>query len=458
MKTQHDHRAPEIRTLPITGCPVWLFRQALTHPADSKATLPAGLPPECHPESSPRKGPMRKTAFAILLCLVVAGAAVSARAAPCRTGGPYDQWLAGVESEAMAQGVSQRTIAAAAPYLTYDQRIVYIDRGQRVFSQTFLEFSDRMAAAYRISTGAAKIKAYAPVFARIEQQFGVPPPVIVAFWALESDFGANMGNYRSLSALASLAYDCRRADRFRPQLIDALRLIERGDLRPDEMIGSWAGELGQTQMMPSEYYRYAVDYDGDGKRNLIRSAPDVLGSTANYLVGLGWQRGEPWLTEVRVPTTMPWDQADLEIQLPRAKWAAYGVTLADGRPLPADNLPASLLLPMGRLGPAFLVYRNFQVYLQWNNSLVYSTTAAYLATRIAGAPPLHRGNPPPALPFADLKAMQTMLAHAGYDVGTVDGFLGLKTRQAVKAMQLKYGLPADSYPTTDLLTRMRAGR
>jgi hypothetical protein len=159
-----------------------------------------------------------------------------------------------------------------------------------------------------------------------------------------------------------------------------------------------------------------------------------------------------------VGANTPWDQADLDIKLPRAKWAAYGVTLADGRPLPADDLPASLLLPMGRFGPAFLVYQNFQVYLQWNNALVYSTTAAYLATRIAGAPPFHRGNPPPPLPFADVKAMQAMLARAGYDVGAIDGFLGLKTRQAVKAMQMKYGLPADSYPTAELLTRMRAGR
>ena len=392
----------------------------------------------------------------LLLAVLFAGSAANA-AAPCRTSGPFDAWLAVLKREAIANGVSQRTISETAPYLTYDQRIVNIDRGQRVFTQTFLEFSDRMAAAYRIQTGAAKIKTYAPIFSRIDQQYGVPAPVIVSFWALESDFGANMGKEHTLSALASLAYDCRRADRFRAQLLDALRLIERGDLRPEEMIGSWAGELGQTQMMPSEYYQYAVDYDGDGKRNLLRSAPDVLGSTANYLVGLGWKRGEPWLTEVHVPANLPWDQADLAIQLPRAKWAGFGVTLADGRTLPADNLAASLLLPMGRFGPAFLVYPNFQVYLQWNNSLVYSTTAAYLATRIAGAPALHRGTPPPALAFNDMKALQTMLARAGYDVGTIDGFLGLKTRQAVKAMQMKYALPADSFPTAELLARMRAG-
>jgi lytic murein transglycosylase len=378
-------------------------------------------------------------------------------AAPCHTTGSYDAWLAAFEREAVAQGVSQATIAAVAPSLIYDQKIVYIDRGQRVFTQTFLEFSGRMAAGYRIQRGQQLIQANAATFSRIDQQFGVPAPVIVAFWGLETDFGANLGKYQTLSAIATLAYDCRRSERFRGQLLDALRLIQRGDLTPADMIGSWAGELGQTQMMPSEYNQYAVDFDGNGKRDLIHSVPDVLASTANYLHGLGWKKGEPWLTEVRVPANMPWDQADLSIQLPRSKWAGWGVTLADGKPLPADDLPASLLLPMGRLGPAFLAYQNFQVYLQWNNSLVYSTTAAFLATRIAGAPAMRHGSPPPALGFEDMKAMQGMLARAGFDVGKIDGFAGLKTRQAVKAMQIKYGLPADSYPTAELLARMRGG-
>jgi lytic murein transglycosylase len=396
-----------------------------------------------------------RAGLAAALLIGVGLGAAAAQTAPCRTSGSYESWLAAFEREAAAKGISQRAIAAAAPALTYDQRIVNIDRGQRVFTQTFLQFSGRMAAAYRIQRGQALIKANAPTFARIEQQYGVPAPVIVSFWALESDFGANMGNYRSLSAIASLAYDCRRSDRFRAQLFDALRLIDRGDLAPDDMIGSWAGELGQTQMMPSEYFKYAVDFDGDGKRDLVHSVADVLASTASYLAGLGWKRGEPWLTEVRVPTNLQWEQADLSVALPRAKWVASGVTLADGRPLPADNLAASLLLPMGWFGPAFLVYPNFQVYLQWNNSLVYSTTAAYLATRIAGAAPLHPGTPPPALSFQDMKEMQGLLTRAGYDVGNVDGFLGLKTRQAVRTVQMKYGLPADSYPTSELLSRLR---
>jgi lytic murein transglycosylase len=392
---------------------------------------------------------------AALLCVLASNAAL---AVPCRTSGSYEAWLAAFEREAAAKGISQRAISAAAPALTYDQHIVNIDRGQRIFAQTFLQFSGRMASAYRVQHGSALIKKYAAEFAYIDKQYGVAAPVIVSFWALESDFGANMGNYHALSAIASLAYDCRRSDRFRSQLFDALRLIQRGDLMPDDMIGSWAGELGQTQMMPSEYYQYAVDYDGDGKRDLIHSVPDMLASTGNYLQGLGWRRGEPWLAEVRVPANLPWEQADLSIQLPRSKWAAWGVTFADGRPLPADNLPASLLLPMGRLGPAFLAYQNFQVYLQWNNSLVYSTTAAYLATRIAGAPALRPGTPTPALSFAGVKEMQGLLVRAGHDVGNVDGFMGLKTRQAVKAMQIKYGLPADSYPTEELLARLREGR
>ena len=191
-----------------------------------------------------------------------------------------------------------------------------------------------MLPAYRLQQGAAQIKKNQAVFDRAEKQYGVPAAVITGFWGLESDFGSNQGKDNSIKSLATLAYDCRRADMFRGHLFDALRLIERGDLQPADMLGSWAGELGQTQMMPSEYIKWAVDYDGDGKRNLIRSVPDVIGSTANYLVSLGWKRGEPWLEEVRVPAKMPWEQADLTVQHPRSQWATWGVTRPDGRALP----------------------------------------------------------------------------------------------------------------------------
>jgi hypothetical protein len=225
------------------------------------------------------------------------------------------------------------------------------------------------------------------------------------------------------------------------------------------MVGSWAGELGQTQFLPTHYFTYAADYDGDGRRNLLRSAPDVIGSTANYIAtGLKWRRGEPWLEEVRAPANFPWDQADLTVKLPRSKMAQLGVTYPDGRPLPNDGLPASLLLPMGRTGPAFLAYANFAAYTEWNNSLIYSITAGYLATRIAGAPPMRK--PAAAvvqLPFNEIKEMQGLLVRAGFDVGKVDGVLGQQSRTAVKAMQIKYGLPADSWPTAELLAKMRGG-
>jgi lytic murein transglycosylase len=388
-----------------------------------------------------------------------APSAPSPRAASCHNGANFDRFLAELKQQAAAQGVSQRTLAEASPYLVYDQGIVNRDRGQHVFGQIFTEFAGRMAATYRMQNGQQHIRTYAAAFARAEKEYGVPPAVIAAFWGLESDFGANMGKLPTLRSLVSLAYDCRRSERFQNETIAALKVIDRGDLTPEEMIGSWAGELGQTQFLPTHYFTYAVDYDGDGRRDLLHSGPDVIGSTANYIAtGLKWRRGEPWLEEVRAPQNFPWDQADLTIQLPRSKFAALGVTYADGRPLPNDNLPASLLLPMGRMGPAFLAYANFAAYTEWNNSLIYSTTAAYLATRIAGAPPMHRPAGAVAqLPFNEIKELQQLLVRAGFDVGKVDGVLGQQSRTAVKAMQIKYGLPADSWPTAELLARLRGG-
>jgi lytic murein transglycosylase len=372
----------------------------------------------------------------------------------------FERFLADLKQQAVAAGVSQRAIAEASPYLVYDQGIVSRDRGQRVFGQVFTEFAGRMAAPFRMQQGQAHIKTYAAAFARAEKEYGVPPAVIAAFWGLESDFGANTGNLPTLRSLVSLAYDCRRSERFTNETIAALKIIDRGDLAPGEMVGSWAGELGQTQFLPTHYFTYAVDYDGDGRRNLLSSPEDVIGSTANYIAnGLKWRRSEPWLQEVRVPANLPWDQADLTIQLPRSKWAQLGVTYPDGKALPSDDLPASVLLPMGRTGPAFLAYANFAAYTEWNNSLIYSTTAGYLATRIAGAAPLHRPSTPVAqLTFKELRELQQLLVRAGFDVGKVDGVMGQQSRSAVKAMQIKYGLPADSWPTAELLARMRGPR
>jgi lytic murein transglycosylase len=406
-----------------------------------------------------RKAALKWAAIALgtVLGAVVAGPAL---AAACHNTGSYEQWLAQFKKDAAAAGISQKVIAAAAPSMTFDAAIIRRDHGQAVFQQTFLQFSDRMVGGGRIPNGLAKIKQHAALFARVEKQYGVPAPVLTAFWGLESDFGANFGNYKILSAIATLAYDCRRPDFFRTQLFDALRIIERGDQTVDSMIGDWAGEFGGLQFTASDYLKNAVDFDGDGRRDLIHSIPDTLASGANFLVSLGWQRGQPWLQEVHVPANLPWQEADLTIQHPRSQWVAWGVKPAYGA-LPSDNLPASMILPMGRHGPAFLAYPNFKAFLGWNSAYVYSTTVAYYATRLNGAPALGRTGAATVVALSPQQVMelQRLLIKQGYQgVGDVDGKVGSGTRAAVKKAQMKLGLPADSYPTAELIERLGGGR
>ena len=213
-------------------------------------------------------------------------------------------------------------------------------------------------------------------------------------------------------------------------------------------------EIAPSKGADLEGVDYGVDFDGDGRVNLLTSAPDALASAANYLKHLGWRAGEPWLREVRVPQSLAWDQADVAIKLPLSRWAALGVTLPAGKALPTGGPDASLLLPMGRNGPAFLAYANFDAYLQWNSSLVYSTTAAYFATRLAGAPKVGSGAGATPLSAGQVRAVQKLLRQRGYDVGKIDGVIGVLTRAAVKDVQMKFGLPADSYPDAALLSKL----
>ena len=265
---------------------------------------------------------MRSLMAICILCALAAIAAPARAAAPC--GGDFGAWLAGVKQEAAADGISQRTIGSALAGVSYDPTIIARDHAQGVFRQSFEQFSGRMVPP-RLARARRLMQQDGALLGRIEQQYGVPGAVIVAIWGLETDFGADNGRFPTIRSLATLAYDCRRPDKFRGELIAALRIVDRGDMTPSEMRGAWAGEIGQTQFLPSSYLKFAVDYNGNGRRDLIHDVPDVLASTANYLKGYGWQRGQPW---------------------------------GEGT-------------------------ANFQVLLQWNSSQVYTKTVAYFAQLLA---------------------------------------------------------------------------
>ena len=397
--------------------------------------------------------------FAMGFLFALLASTTSSGAANCgNTAQGFSGFLAAVKRDAAAQGVSGQALAMLDT-VQYDPAIIKRDRAQNVFAQSFLQFAGRMASDYRVKHGGELIVKYKPWFEKAQTQYGVPAPVITAFWALETDFGADIGKSPTVQALVTLGWDCRRPEKFRPQIIPALMLVQNGDLSPEEMRGAWAGEIGQTQFMAFDYNSSAIDFDGDGRRNLRDSVPDVIGSTANLLMKSGWQAGQPWLQEVKLTADFPYDQADLAINHSRAEWAKWGVVAASGNPIKADKVAAALLLPMGKDGPAFLAYHNFtKAYLKWNESLVYSTTAAYLATRIGGAPKVSAGRAQVNVPdYNQVVALQNKLTGMGYDVGKADGKIGAGTRAAVKAEQLKMNWPADSYPSADFIARFLGG-
>ncbi|MGI9408271.1 MAG: lytic murein transglycosylase [Hyphomicrobiaceae bacterium] len=400
--------------------------------------------------------------FAITLLMTsvlpVPSASAVADRRNCKNTGSFNAWMRDFKAEAVRDGIPKSVVERSLRGVTVNRGIIRYDRKQNIFSLSFLQFVKKLVSANRLRRGPRMIAKYKRIFDRVERKYGVPAPVITAFWGLESDFGSFMGKKSSIRSLATLAYDCRRPEIFRPQLKAALRIVERGDLRPRDMIGSWAGELGQTQFLPTHYLTHAVDFDGDGRRDLLKSVPDMIASTGAYLKHFGWKRGQPWVQEVRLTKAVDWKEADLAIRHSRKQWAAWGIRRANGKPIKADGLKAALLLPMGRDGPAFLTYHNFDIYTQWNESLVYALTAAYYATRLDGAARLRRASPKlKTYDYKQIRQIQSLLARRGYDVGGVDGKMGAKTRAAIKAMQIKFGLPADSYPSTAFIRRLRSG-
>ena len=366
-------------------------------------------------------------------------------------GGGFSAFKAGLKTEAVSRGIAPATADAFLAPVRQDSAVLRADRAQGVFQRPFIDFSRRLISQNRIDTGRAKARQWDSVFDRVERNYGVDRNVLLAFWAFETDYGSFQGDFNTANALVTLAHDCRRPELFRPQVFAAMQLFASGDFDPRRTTGAWAGEIGMVQMLPADIIENGVDGDGDGAVRLKTSAPDALLSGGKMLQHFGWRAGEPWLQEVVVPAQMDWSLSGVGKARSVADWQAMGVRARSGA---LANLPASLILPQGHKGPAFLAYPNFDVYFEWNQSFTYVLTAAYFATRLGGAQVYDAGNPNAGLGPDQMKRLQTKLQARGYDVGKIDGILGAGTRAAVQAEQKRLGLPADAWPTPALLGRL----
>lgn len=364
--------------------------------------------------------------------------------------GDLSQFLAGVKADAIAAGATAEATDQALAGAEIDPKVLSRDRAQGVFKQTFLEFSQRTVSQARLDIGRQKMKQYADVFAKAEQDYGVPAGVITAFWAMETDFGAVQGDFNTRNALVTLAHDCRRPELFRPQLIALIEMVQHGDLDPATNTGAWAGEIGQVQMLPRDIIAYGMDGDGDGHVRLKQSGPDAILTAAKFIQHLGFERGQPWLQEVTLPDNLPWEKSGLGGTMKAGDWFALGVKPRDGN-TNFGELEGDLVLPQGRLGPAFIAYPNFKIYLEWNKSFIYTTSAAYFGTRLSGAQPYQKGTPEQGLANDEMKQLQTKLQSLGHDVGEIDGILGSGTRVAIQKEQQRLGMPADGWATPGLL-------
>jgi membrane-bound lytic murein transglycosylase B len=370
----------------------------------------------------------------------------------------FDQWQASFKVEAMAAGVSAKTFDRAFTLVQVNQDVLAKDQSQAEFTRPIWEYLDKAVSPTRIENGLLLEAANAAALAKAERAYGVPRQIIVAIWGLESSYGEFTGDYNVIEALATLAYASRRGDVFKAQLIDALLILEAGDIAPSDMRGSWAGAMGQTQFMPAAFRQYAVDGDGDGRRNIWRSLPDVFSSTANYLADHGWRQGEPWGAEVRLPKNFPWEMAEVDIRKPVEEWRRMGLRLADGRDLPRVDSDAAIVAPTGHRGPVFILLDNFRVILKYNNSTAYGLAVGHLADRLAGGGPIQAAWPTnePPLSKEDRIDLQTLLAARGYDPGEIDGVIGPNTRAAVRRFQIEIGMVPDGYPTQQFLAKLRS--
>lgn len=397
---------------------------------------------------------------ALACCLLVAAfgssfAYAQAKAQPTQS---FAACLDGLATQARAADVSAAVVEKVLGSIKQDEKVVNLDRSQPEFTQTFAGYFERRVNEQRVTKGRKLLAEHRLLLERVQRQTGVAPRYLVAFWGLETNFGSYLGNHSVPEALATLACDQRRSKYFTAELINALKIIDSGDVPLETMKGSWAGAMGNVQFMPTTFLRYAVDGDGDGKRDLWGSTADAMASAGNFLQGIGWQREMRWGREVMLPKDFDYSLVGSDKKQTLKIFAQAGVTTAFGHRLPArDDIQAALLLPSGHQGPAFLTYKNFDVIMGWNPSQFYALSVGRLADEIGGGGTLRTKIPdgPKKLPLEQVRSMQNQLAQLGFDTGGVDGRIGPATRRALASFQAKVGLIPDGYPDTTTLTRLQ---
>lgn len=368
----------------------------------------------------------------------------------------FAQWREGFRTQALTAGIRADIFDAAFAGIEPDESVVTADRSQPEFTRPIWQYLESAVSPARVRNGQDRLLQNAEALQRIDSTYGVDREAVMAIWGMESNFGQQMGSKNVIRSLATLAYEGRRPDFGRDQLIAALQILQHGDVPAGNMIGSWAGAMGQTQFIPTTYNRYAVDFDGDGRRDIWGSSSDALASTANYLHASGWQRGQPWGFEVSLPQGFDYAEADIGIRKPIAEWQRLGVRPVNAnQPIAATN--ASLLLPAGHRGPAFLITDNFRAILKYNNSTSYALAVGLLADSFKGGGQLAGQWPADETPLSRSERieLQQKLMDRGFNPGSVDGIIGANTRQALRSFQKTISWPADGYPTQALLVQLR---
>ncbi|MBD9663830.1 MULTISPECIES: lytic murein transglycosylase [Variovorax] len=368
----------------------------------------------------------------------------------------FAKWVADFRATARASGISEATLRSAFDQVQFLPRVIELDRAQPEFTRTAWDYLDNTVSPQRIATGQDKLLQVRAEADAAAARYGVPGTIVVAIWGMESNYGGNYGSTPVIDALATLGFEGRREDWARRELLAALKILDSGDIARGRMIGSWAGAMGQTQFLPSNFLAYAVDADGDGRRDIWGSMPDVVASTANFLSRSGWQAGMPWGVEVKLPAGFDYGRADMAVRQPSTQWAAEGITTMDGQPLP-EFADGSVLLPAGAQGPAFLVGPNFRAVLRYNNSTNYALAVGLLAQRLGGGPDVQTPWPRSlsALSRSQMVELQTALTQRGFATGAADGVMGPATREGLRRYQRSVGLPADGYPSAELLQRLQ---